>query len=38
MREAGIKAEWADVVRDLGRLSETVAERQGKRFAVQMQG
>ncbi len=37
MREAGIEAEWADVVRDLGRLSETVVELQGKRFAVRTQ-
>ena len=37
MREAGIEAEWAGVVRDLRRLSETVVELQGKRFAVRTQ-
>lgn len=34
MREAGIEAEWADVVRDLDRLRETLVEAQGKRFAL----
>ena len=34
MQAAGIEAEWADVIRDLGRLSETEVELQGKRFAV----
>ena len=37
MREAGIEAEWADVVRDLGRLSETIVDLQGKRFRVRTQ-
>ena len=37
MREAGIEAEWADVVRDLGRLSETMVELQGKQFAMRTQ-
>ena len=37
MREAGIKAEWADVVRDLGQLSETIVNLLGKRFRVRTQ-
>ena len=37
MQAAGIEAEWADVIRDLGRLSETEVELQGKRFAVRTQ-
>ena len=37
MQAAGIEAEWADVMRDLGRLSETEVELQGKRFAVRTQ-
>jgi len=34
MRAAGIKAEWADVVRDLQRLRETEVAVQGKQFVV----
>ncbi len=34
LREAGIEAEWAEVMRDLGRLRETEVELQGKRFVV----
>lgn len=37
MREAEIDAEREEVVRDLGRLSETVVDLQGKRFAVRTQ-
>ena len=37
MEAAGIEAEWADVMRDLGRLQETVLDLQGKRFAVRTQ-
>ena len=37
MEAAGIEAEWADVMRDLVRLQETVLDLQGKRFAVRTQ-
>ena len=37
MEAAGIEAEWADVMRDLGRLLETALELQGKRFVVRTQ-
>ncbi len=34
MEDAGIAAEWADVLRDLEALTETRIEHQGKSFAV----
>ena len=36
-RRDRIEAEWADVVRDLSRLSETLVDLQGKRFRVRTQ-
>ena len=34
MRTREVHAEWADTLRDLNELSETVIERDGKRFVV----
>ena len=34
MDEAGIEAEWDDVLRDLGAPTETIITHQGKTFAV----
>ena len=34
MERAGVQAEWADVLRDLNALTETVIAHDGKRFAV----
>ena len=34
MERAGVKAEWADILRDLNALTETVIAHDGKRFAV----
>ena len=34
MARAGVTAEWADILRDLNALTETVIAHDGKRFAV----
>ena len=34
MERVGVKAEWADILRDLNALTETVITHDGKRFAV----
>ena len=34
MERVGVKAEWADILRDLNALTETVIAHDGKRFAV----
>ena len=34
MERAGVQAEWADILRDLNALTETVIAHDGKRFAV----
>ena len=34
MERAGVQAEWADILRDLNALTETVIAHASKRFAV----